>query len=40
MVSQDENEALQPGSHPDDTERLPFSHHTLLWSSSKASGTL
>lgn len=36
MVSQDENEALQLSSHPDDTEKLPFAHQTPLWSPSKA----
>lgn len=39
LVSKDKNEAVQLGSHADDTEKLPFAHHTLLWSSSKAPGT-
>lgn len=29
MVSQDNNEALQLGSQPDDTEKLSFAHQTL-----------
>lgn len=36
MVSQDDSEALQLGSQPDDTEKLPLALQTLHWSSSKA----